>query len=330
MIARRLILLGVVFSLLAAACTHKTTPSPTVSAGTNADFSAGMGSTYLYTGHPLDVEVGLFSSTQSAGVQLVTFGSVQFTFTYLGGGQTPATSGTPTAPVTAGYLAAPTTQQTGTGPSLSDPSTARGLYDARNVTFDKAGWWETTIRADVAGAGAVTQVTTPYVVYPTPQLPAPGDKALKTNNLTLSTPGVKPAWLDSLAQGPDAKVPDPQLHRWTIAKAIAQHRPVLVIFSTPAYCTSQFCGPTTDAVAQLAKQYANRAVFIHVEIYKSYSAKGHIPNAAAVQWLYRDHDLTEPWLYLIGANGIIQHQWGPLFYVNDVAKQLAALPPMKG
>jgi len=330
MIARRLVLIGIALSVLAAACTQKTTPRPTGSPGANANFSAGMGSTYLYTGHPLDVQVGLFSSTPSAGVQLVTFGSVHMSFTYLGGQQTPAPSGTPTAPVTADYLGAPTTQQTGTGPSLSDPSTARGVYDAKHITFDKPGWWAATVQADVAGAGSVTQTTTPFVVYPEPQLPAPGQKALKTNNLTLSTPGVKPSWLDSLAQGPNAKVPDPWLHRWTIAKALAEHRPILVIFSTPAYCTSQFCGPTTDAVAQLAKQYANRAVFIHVEIYKSYSAKGHIPNQAAVDWLYRDHDLTEPWLYLIGANGIIEDQWGPLFPVNDVARQLAALPPMKG
>lgn len=328
--ARRLVLIGVSLTLLASACTDKATPGVSTSAGATANFSAGMGSTYLYTGHPLAVQVGLFSSTPSAGVQLVTFGTVQLAFTYLGAQQTPAPSGTPTAPVTAAYLGAPTTQQTGIGPSLSDPSTARGVYQATNITFDKPGWWSTTVRADVAGAGTVTQTTTPYVVYPKPQLPAPGEKALKTNNLTLSTPGVKPAWLDSLAQGPDAKVPDPQLHRWTIAKALSEHRPILVIFSTPAYCTSQFCGPTTDAVAQLAKRYANRAVFIHVEIYKSYSSKGHIPNKAAIQWLYRNRDLTEPWLYLIGANGVIQDQWGPLFEVSDVAKLLAALPPMKG
>ena len=330
MIARRLVLPGVAFCLLAAACTQKTSPNPTGSPTANANFAAAMGSTYLYAEHPLDVEVGLFSSTSSNGVQLVTFGTVQVSFTFLGGSQTPAPSGTPTTAVAADYLPAPTTKKTGDGPSLSDPSTARGVYDARNITFDKPGWWSTTVQADVAGAGAVVQTTTPFVVYPKPQLPAPGDRALKTNNLTLFTPGVKPAWLDSLAQGPDAKVPDPRLHRWTIAKALAEHRPILVIFSTPAYCTSEFCGPTTDAVAQLAKTYANRAVFIHVEIYKSYGAKGNIPNQAAVQWLYRDADLTEPWLYLIGANGIIQHQWGPLFYVDEVAMKLAALPPMKG
>ncbi len=226
-------------------------------------------------------------------------------------------------------MPAPTTQATGTGPSLSDPSTARGVYDARATTFDHPGWWAATVAADVAGSGQVVENTTPFVVYAKPVIPAPGQPALKTENLTMSTPGVQPAWLDSLAQGPNANVPYPWIHRWTIAKALAEHRPILVVFSTPAYCISQFCGPTTDAVAQLGKTYANRAVFIHVEIYKSYSNSGKILNKAAAQWLYRDGDLTEPWLYLIGANGVISHQWGPLFSVSEVANDLKALPPMK-
>jgi hypothetical protein len=48
-------------------------------------------------------------------------------------------------------------------------------------------------------------------------------------------------------------------------------------------------------------------------------------NKAAADWLYRNNDLTEPWLYLIGANGVIIDRWGPLFDQNEVAKELAAL-----
>jgi hypothetical protein len=39
----------------------------------------------------------------------------------------------------------------------------------------------------------------------------------------------------------------------------------------------------------------------------------------------RDNDLTEPWLYLIGANGVIKDRWGPLFDLDEVAQELAAL-----
>ena len=324
--ARRSIYLGLALAVLASACT-KGDPTPPPTSAPNARFTAEMATSFLYADHPLDAEIGLFSGT-SSGVQLVTFGTVQVAFVYLGAAKEPAASGTPGTPVTAGYLPAPTTQATGSGPSLSDPSTARGVYDAHDTTFDKPGWWAAVVSADVIGAGHIVETTTPYVVYAKPQLPAPGQPALKTNNLTLSSPGVKPAWLNSLAQK-GTRLPNPWLYRWTIAKALAEHRPILLIFATPAYCVSQFCGPTTDEVAQLAKTYANRAVFIHVEIYKSYTANGRIPNTAAAQWLYRDGDLTDPWIYLIGANGVIQHQWSPLFNVSEVANDLKALPPMQ-
>ena len=40
--------------------------------------------------------------------------------------------------------------------------------------------------------------------------------------------------------------------------------------------------------------------------------------------------MTEPWLYLIGADGTIADRWGPLFDVDEVATALEALPPTSG
>ncbi len=77
--------------------------------------------------------------------------------------------------------------------------------------------------------------------------------------------------------------------------------------------SSQFCGPDAEALAQLAKDYPDRAVFIHIEIWNLFTQDEKIANEAAADWLYRDGDLTEPWLYLIGADGKIADRWGPLF-----------------
>ena len=40
--------------------------------------------------------------------------------------------------------------------------------------------------------------------------------------------------------------------------------------------------------------------------------------------------MTEPWLYLIGPDGVIADRWGPLFDPEQVAAALDALPPMSG
>jgi hypothetical protein len=100
-----------------------------------------------------------------------------------------------------------------------------------------------------------------------------------------------------------------------------------VLFATPVYCQSRFCGPDTEILERLAKDYPDRAVYIHVEIWKDFTKS--VVNQGAADWLYRDGDLTEPWLYLIGANGTIADRWGPLFDPDEVAADLDRLPPMK-
>jgi hypothetical protein len=63
--------------------------------------------------------------------------------------------------------------------------------------------------------------------------------------------------IDSRART-QAEIPDPELHQTTIAQAIADRRPLVVVFSTPVYCVSQFCGPIADLIAELAPRYPRR------------------------------------------------------------------------
>jgi hypothetical protein len=146
---------------------------------------------------------------------------------------------------------------------------------------------------------------------------------------------VRRAAIDSLADG-GGDIPDPELHRWSIAEAIDRGRPALVLFGTPAYCESQFCGPEVTELQRLAAAYPDRAVFIHVEIWKKYDPpETQIVNKGAAEWLLRKlpdgtPEMTEPWLYLIGADGVILDRWGSLFDGDEVAAALEALPPMGG
>ncbi|HEX6399681.1 MAG TPA: hypothetical protein VF108_04310, partial [Actinomycetota bacterium] len=130
-------------------------------------------------------------------------------------------------------------------------------------------------------------------------------------------------------------LPDPELHEWTIARAIREGRPALVLFGTPAYCESQFCGPEVQELQRLAADHPDRAVYIHVEIWKEYRPQDgvQVVNRGAADWLLWERpdgtpEMTEPWLYLIGADGVIVDRWGSLFDAGEVAAALEALPPM--
>jgi hypothetical protein len=302
--------------VLAVACSSGGAKEPGPS-GSAPTLSAQVASPDLYTGTPQDVQVGVFQSDDQ-GIRLLTFGRVDLRFVFLGEDGSSQPEAGPTA--TATYVPAPTTPAGGDTTELSGPSEARGIYEAADVTFDRAGIWQADVIADVPGTGTVT-INNAFQVWDAPRLPAPGDRALRTQNLTMRSKGVPPDAIDSRAASAGA-IPDPELHQWTIADAIRARKPALVLFATPAYCQSQFCGPDTEELAKIAPDYGTGAAFIHVEIWKHYSDNSKVVNRAAADWLYRNGDLTEPWLFLIDRTGRIADRWGPLW---DPAVVRAAL-----
>lgn len=307
--------------LLAAACGSGTsTTGPTApSSPDRSQIVAIVASVDLYTGAPQRVTVGLVTNDD----RLVSYGTATFAFSYLGTAEQPQQ---PEPGPTATATFVPTYGSEGPGgdvPRITLPSEARGVYEASGVTFDRAGFWRVDVGVDVQGVGPETAAAT-FAVAEEPALPAPGDPAPATENLTLASEGVPQAAIDSRAVT-DGKIPDPELHRWTIARAIAEHRPALVVFATPVFCVSRFCGPVTDMVQDLAHRYRDRAVFIHVEIWKDYEAQQ--LNDAAVEWLRMPNgDLTEPWLFLIGPDGRIVDRWNSLWSEDEVAAALESLP----
>ena len=204
-------------------------------------------------------------------------------------------------------------------PTALPPSKARGVY-ATDVAFDKAGFWEVEASARIDGKRRAG--TSAFQVHEHHVVPGPGDQAQPTDNLTLASPGAPPAAIDSrAANGP---IPDPELHQTTIAAALAAHRPVLVVFSTPVYCVSRFCGPITDMVQGLAHDYADRAAFIHVEIWRDFDQ--HQVNKAAADWVFKNDELNEPWVFLIGADGRITARWDNVATRGEVEPLLQRLP----
>jgi hypothetical protein len=271
------------------------------------------------------VQVGIAASDAN-GRHVVTQGTIDLAFSFLGDGGGEPTAG-PAA--TATYVPVPGTDASGDAPTIM--SGARGVYEAEDVTFDQPGIWRATLSLEIEGVAR--ELTTDFEVRGESEIPAPGMPALATENLTMDSK-VRPGAIDSMADG-GGEIPDPELHEWTIADAIDQGRPVLVLFGTPAYCTSLFCGPEVTELQRLAAEYPDRAVYIHVEIWKDFNAQPQVINEGAADWLLRERpdgtpEMTEPWLFLIGADGTVAERWGPLFDAAEVAAALEALPPMDG
>jgi hypothetical protein len=266
--------------------------------------------------------LGIFNEAKGP----VGYGTVPLRFYFLGEN---SASGTPQPgpTATAIYLPLP-----GSPPPPADtskplylPTSERGVYGA-DVAFDKAGYWGVSATLDLGGP---QKASTVFKVLPKHAVPAAGDAAPRSQNLTVSTPGAPPEAIDSRASA-NTPVPDPELHQTTVAQALAEKRPVVLVISTPTYCVSLFCGPVTEMVAGLAKDYANRARFIHIEVWKDYKAQQ--LNDAAKEWIDRtpDQDVNEPWVFVIGADGKITARFDNVVTRGELEPLLQKLAPMKG
>lgn len=308
-------------ALVFGACSKKPPGQSGACANSQSQINVQVASYDLAVGDPSRFLAGVLTKDN----RFVSFGSVDLSFAYCGTKDDPERGrfGTQT---TATFLPVP--EETGEehlhpgeGPAAVPASKGRGVYSA-TAGFDRAGFWRVKVSANLVGEGMRTG-TADFQVLPKHRIPTPGDLAISSDNLTISAKDVPLAAIDSRAQATES-IPDPELHSTTIAQAIKESRPALVVFSTPAFCRSRFCGPVTDMVAGLAKTYADRAAFIHIEIWRDF--ENSTINQAAQDWLYRDGDLTEPWVFLIGAGGKIVARWDNVATQQEVEPLIKALP----
>ena len=270
----------------------------------------------LAVGPPSRLLVGVVSNDQ----RFLVFGTVKLRFAYVGTKQDNQAADYGDA-VTARFLAVHGTPPP--SPAPADPAFAsgadlRGVYAAA-AGFPRAGFYQVEVTAKVDGKER--KATAALAVNEKHSVPAVGDPALPTENHVLGSTEVTKAAIDSRA-GATVEVPDVNLHQTTIAAALAAKRPAVVVFATPTYCQSRFCGPVTDLVGEMARTYGDRASFIHIEIWRDF--QNQTLNRAAADWLLREGNLNEPWVYVIGADGRVAARF------DNVATQEELEPILKG
>lgn len=155
-----------------------------------------------------------------------------------------------------------------------------------------------TLGVEVLGKRPV-QASSRIDVREHPQAPAVGSKAIASDTPTIASTHGNFRVLTTRTP------PDKALLRYSIAGSIAAHKPFVVVFGTPKFCTSRTCGPVVDVVDAVRKQLAGSGVrFIHVEVYKNNN-----PGLGYNQWFKQWHLPTEPWIFLVGKNGRIAQRF---------------------
>jgi hypothetical protein len=173
------------------------------------------------------------------------------------------------------------------------------------VSFDftHAGFWGVSVQATL-NDGTTGQDNIGFTVAEAHRFPAPGEPAIKSDNLTRAD-------VTNIKQI-DSGDPPNDMHDVKIKDAIAAGRPLVIVFSTPAYCTSRFCGPVNEEVEALRDQYKDHVDFVHIEVFLDFASRQLNPTMR--EWLVQpDSSYAEPFVYVVDRNGIIYDRWeGPV------------------
>jgi hypothetical protein len=197
-----------------------------------------------------------------------------------------------------------------------------GLYVAY-PQLDRAGAW--AVEVSIPGPeGAQQSSRLRLDVLEKGKTPAIGSPAIPSQNLTVKhNPDLKQITSDG--------APDPDLYQLSVADALAAKQPFVVMFATPGFCKTAVCSPNMDVLKQLKASFGERVNFVHVEVYPfpfgdSFQKQVRVP--AMQEW----NLLSEPWTFLVDANGLIQAKYEggiTLAELEPALDQLAAGQPIK-
>lgn len=186
----------------------------------------------------------------------------------------------------------------------------RGLYRAM-VEFPQPGSWSVSVSAD----GYETTEPTPFPVGEDTAMPQVGDEGPAVATRTGADHD-----LADITTDPE---PDPDLYRLSLDEALADDRPTVVVFATPAFCTSQTCGPMLDEVKEMTDDHP-AVDFMHVEIYQNLDANSFedlVPVEAVEEWGLP----SEPWVFVTDSEGVVTARFEGAMDPQELADALVEL-----
>lgn len=199
---------------------------------------------------------------------------------------------------------------------LQTPDGLQTIF-AQERGFSRAGNWGAEIQARYPD-GTTTLNRISFQVVSHSATLKPGQSVPALNTRTTSDVGGNLKLLSS------APTPNPVFYRQSLASALKNGKPTLLLFATPAFCQSRLCGPAYDIVSSVQKRIGDAINYIHVEVYSG------LPNPEEnnyeVDPAMKAFGLeTEPWAFIIDGGGIVTYRVEGLFTEEEIESHLKPL-----
>ena len=196
------------------------------------------------------------------------------------------------------------------------PVSPNGIYTVE-LTFDRPGNWGLVTEA-IDADGVRRPADTGLQIKETSSSPGLGTPAPRSDSKTLSD-------VEGIEQISTDRDPDRDLYEKTIAEAVESGRPLMLTFSTPAFCQTATCGPQLDVVKDIKGEYGDRAEFIHIEVFDNpHLMEGNIANGVLSPTLAEWGLVSEPWTFVVDGSGLVQAKFEAFTTRKELEEALIA------
>jgi hypothetical protein len=204
------------------------------------------------------------------------------------------------------------------------PYGVRGSY-VTEINFDRPGPW----RLDVVVEGEDVQGKAEAILNVSEGggVPNIGSIPPLSRNKTLQS-------VESIEKLTTDYAPDPDLYQITVEDAVATGKPTVVVFASPAFCTSPTCGPQTATLSELKSGHVGEANFIHVEIYETPDEiQGDLTRATLSQPI-QDWGISglpdwfnESWTFVLDSDGRVSQRFEGFATLEELESALRSVLP---
>jgi len=192
----------------------------------------------------------------------------------------------------------------------------RGFYVVDAASFDAPGIWSASFTATSSQGESLHVADLAFNVTDASNVPNVGDPVPATQNPTVHDV----AHIQEIC----THSPPDDMHQLSVAQALEQHKPFVVVWSTPLFCVSAMCGPVSDVVISLEDSYRSRVNFLHIEPWDLELARNEgrlVPTGLVLEWGLP----TEPWVFVVDAQGRVAARFEALVAGEEVRAALDRL-----
>ena len=100
----------------------------------------------------------------------------------------------------------------------------------------------------------------------------------------------------------------------------------MVLFATPAYCSTSTCGPQIEVVKEHKDRFGDRMSFIHVEVYDNpHEIEGDLSRGVISPTMKEWGLPSEPWTFLIDGRGLVHSKFEAFTTLEELEAAVSGL-----